>query len=547
MIIEDNPLTRDLHANWRQKIVTEFSNTNFSDSIDYLCLISYLERAPQRFYSKVAFDKYLSTLEYLKSRNPKLLADIIKDAEFQLSISNRVLDEVNKMEIHDVLLPRETNELNNFIDRKIHYNLLKIYETPLYFFSYILAKFYWISEKKGIDGLDLYNATEQLKKVGFDFIESIYLHDVRNGIAHGKIIYSDTDISYIDKKNHQTTVYRKEIVKTFDNALDVINGFCLAFKVFCFTNPGYLEKFKISIPQSILLEELQAKANGPAWMITNCLESLAIQNKKQLMIYVKNDNWHLWKVNWNCFTTACWAESLTKSYDRFFISLDSKHSKYSSVGWAAYDGVKLKTLRERDETQFENYKGVLDGDLLYFSSKIKFPQIVYKFGTLVSSFKVAFPLAWHNYRDTYFPKLFKIRETRIHSNGRFAVVQDPSVIINDRFHNEIEQLIRYKKKKIIKEAIKYSRQQLSLFCLTRYLPVKSIRVFVYDTDKRIRHLRDSGLISELVATIEVNTTRKNKTIDIFGGTPEQIGKYRIVWNKNWKKRAAANTAQATPA
>jgi len=28
-------------------------------------------------------------------------------------------------------------------------------------------------------------------------------------------------------------------------------------------------------------------------------------------------------------------------------------------------------------------------------------------------------------------------------------------------------------------------------------------------------------------------TKQIKTIDIIGGTPEQIGKYRIVWNKRW--------------
>lgn len=539
MIIEDNPLTRELHENWRKRIVTEFSNSDFSDNIDFICLISYLESSPQRFFSKVAFAKYLSTLESIKKSDPKLLSDIIRDAEPLLSISNRILAEVNNMEIHDVLLPKDTNELINFIDSKIHYNLLKIYETPLYHLCYILAKFYWIKDNKGIDGLDLFSATEQLKKIGFDFIGPIYLHDVRNGIAHGKIIYSDSDITYIDKRNHKTTIYRNDIVRTFDKALDIINGFCLAFKVFCFTNPGYFEKFKISIPQSILLEELQAKANSPAWVITNCLESVAMQNKKQLMIFVKNDNWDLWKVNWICFATACWAEALTKSYDRIFISLESKHSKYSSVGWAAYDGVKLKKLRESRDTQLNEYKGVLEDDLLYFAPKIKFPQIIYKFGTYASIININLPLAWRNYRNTYFPKLFKIRETRIHSKGRFAVVQDPSIIINPKFENDIEQLIRFKKKKIIKDTIKYSRKQMSFFSLTRYLPVKSIRVFIYDTDLRIRNLRDSGLIPELVATIEVNTSKQIRTIDIFGGTVEQIGKYRIVWNRKWIKKGCS--------
>ncbi len=38
----------------------------------------------------------------------------------------------------------------------------------------------------------------------------------------------------------------------------------------------------------------------------------------------------------------------------------------------------------------------------------------------------------------------------------------------------------------------------------------------------------------MVGTIEINTTKRIKTLDIIGGTVEQIGKYRIVWNKWWQ-------------
>lgn len=114
---------------------------------------------------------------------------------------------------------------------------------------------------------DLYNSVEELKKVGFDFIGEYYLHNVRNGIAHGKIVFSDRDITYFDKKGNSTNVAPRKIINTLDGILDITNGFCLAFKVFCFTNADFFNN-KVSIPQSILLEELQAKANGPGWKIT---------------------------------------------------------------------------------------------------------------------------------------------------------------------------------------------------------------------------------------------------------------------------------------
>lgn len=536
MLIKNNPATAQLHENWRQRIVDEFPDNDFSESSDFLCLISYLDKSPQKFYSKEAFNKYLSVLESIKLTDPEILADIVIDSESLLSISNKILNEVNNKPIHDIFLPKEHNNLINFIDKEVHYNLLKVYETPFFQFCYILAKFHWIKSKKGTDGLDLYNAVAELKKQGFVFIEPIYLHDVRNGIAHGKIVFSDLDITYIDKKGIKTKIPTRKIIDTLDGTLDIVNGFCLAFKVFCFSNPAFFEKYRIQIPQSFLLEELQAKANGPAWTITNCLDSVAMQDKRQLIIYAKNDNWDFNKVNWYCFATAYWAESLTKSYDRIFFSLYSIHNKLSPTGWAAYNGTKFRELRERNETKFEAYKGVLEDDLIFFGPKFKFPKFIYKVGTFLSIIKTTLPLAWKKYLDTYFPKPIVIRETQIHSKGSFTVIQDPSVVIKRQFQNDIQQFIRNNKKKIVTQTIKYSRKQCNRLSLTRYLPVRYIRVFIYDTDKRVRNLRNSGLIPQLVATIEVNTSMRIPTIDISGGTPEQHGKYRIVWNKRWLEK-----------
>ena len=106
-------------------------------------------------------------------------------------------------------------------------------------------------------------------------------------------------------------------------------------------------------------------------------------------------------------------------------------------------------------------------------------------------------------------------------------------------------LIRKNRKKILQLAIKKSKATVPFLSKENILPVKYIRLFIYDTNKRVRQLRYSGLIEELICTIEVNTTKRIKTIDISGGTAEQIGKYRIVWNKKWlENRAAGNRNQA---
>lgn len=521
---------KELHQYWEQQIQKEFPSIDFSQTSDYLCLIHYIDTAPQKFYSRKAFDSYLTFLNKMKVENKKLLVEILNNAESLLSIANKILTDINLKPIHDIHIPTENNDVINFIDKEIHYNLLKIYETPLYQFGHLIAKFSWIRQSKKTDGLDLYNTIEELKKIGFDFLNEVYLHDVRNGIAHGKIVFSDYKITYFDKKGNVAKVTSRDIIKAFDGILDITNGFCLAFKTFCLTNADFFERYKLNIPQSILLEELQAKANSPGWKITNCLESQA-SNKRQLMIYAKNDNWDYQKVNWYCFTTAYWAEMLTKSYDRIFFSLHSTSGKYKG-GWAAYNAAQFRDLRQKNEMRLEAYKGVLEGDLLFFQPKFRFPRIVYKLGNIRSIISVVFPLTARQLKSQFFSNPYFSREAKMHSKRFFNVVQDPSVVIKSEYQENVQEMIRKDKAKIVKLATKFARKSNNGFFL-HVLPVKYIRVFVYESDMRVRQLRNSGLIPELIATIEVNTTKQIQTIDIIAGVPEQDGKYRIVWNKKW--------------
>lgn len=514
------------------KIDNEFDFISFPCDTNYLSLINYLDKSPQKYYCKSAFKEYLYSLNSLLSQDEITLSQILINSENQISLSNKILNDINQLDVNDTHYPREHYDLINFIDKHIHYNLLKLYETPLFYFSQLISKCLWLKAGKKTDGLDLYNSIEELKKDGFSYLTKYYLHDIRNGIAHGKIVYTDNDISYYDKKNNKASLPTKKIIEVFDNTLDIVNGFCLAYKVFCISNSHFFDKYKIPIPQSILLEELQTKVNAPAWTIYNTLDSIALNNKKQLMIYVKNENWDYNKVQFFSFTTAYWAEKLTTSYNRIFFSFYSTHSKYPT-GWAAFNADRLRELRLNKETKLEDYKGVLEGDLLFFIPKYKFPKFVYKLGNLWSSLNTLFPIYLNNYLDTYFPKPFYLRETQIHSKKYYTVITDPSIIIKPRFQTDIQNLIRNNKKKIVQIAIKKSKATVPFFSKANMLPVKYIRLFIYDTNKRVRQLRHSGLIEELVCTIEVNTTRRIRTIDIIGGTVEQIGKYRIVWNRKW--------------
>jgi hypothetical protein len=424
---ETNPITKQLHETWLNKIDKEFGFDGIQTDTNYLSLINYLDKSPQKFYHKLAFKEFLDHLNTLLDQDEVILSQTLIRLETQISLSNKILNDINQLDINDIHFPKEHYDLINFIDKHIHYNLLKLYETPLYYFSKLIAECLWLKAGKKTDGLDLYNSVEELKRNGFSYLNQYYLHDIRNGIAHGKIVYTDNDISYYDKKNSKASLPTKRIIEVFDNALDIVNGFCLAFKVFSISNQKKFEKYKIAIPQSMLLEELQTKVNAPAWTVYNTLDSIALNNKRQLMIYVKNDNWDYNKVQFFSFITAYWAEKLTNSYNRIFFSFNSTHSKISS-GWAAFNADKLRELRLSKETKLEDYKGVLEGELLFFIPKYKFPRAVYKMGSLWSYLKIYLPIHFTKYLDTYFPKPFYLRETQIHSKKYFTIIADPSII-----------------------------------------------------------------------------------------------------------------------
>ena len=148
MFFDKNPATLELHAFVIKRINEEFQYINFPSNTNYLSIVNYINESPEKFYSKEIYKKYFDFFEKHKIQEPKVLANILIDIEPQLNISNRTLIDINKKNIHDIILPEEQNDLINFIDKEVHFNLLKIYETAFFNFLLIIAKFSRISRGK---------------------------------------------------------------------------------------------------------------------------------------------------------------------------------------------------------------------------------------------------------------------------------------------------------------------------------------------------------------------------------------------------------------
>ncbi|MBB6003799.1 hypothetical protein [Arcicella rosea] len=153
-------------------------------------------------------------------------------------------------------------------------------------------------------------------------------------------------------------------------------------------------------------------------------------------------------------------------------------------------------------------------------------------GYLFSATEILFPIYFKEYVSKLFPNQFYLRDTQIHSRGFFTVINNAQIIIKPEYRKNIQQLILTNKENIIKMAIKKSKSTTPAFSKTNLFPVRYIKVFIYERDKRIRHLRFSGIPDDMICTIEVNNTKTILSND-FDGIPQQIGQYRIVWNQKW--------------
>ena len=141
------------------------------------------------------------------------------------------------------------------------------------------------------------------------------------------------------------------------------------------------------------------------------------------------------------------------------------------------------------------------------------------------------PLKLKELNEVYKQIFIDPRYTEIHRNGHHCVV-NARVVIKPHSNKNVEDLIRDNYGSIVKETVKAARKREKIIDSSKYLPLGYALISVYSEDFRIRKLKNSGLIHELLCTIEFKRLKKIRTVDIAGGKPEIIKRFRIVWNKH---------------
>lgn len=485
----------------------------------------YQLESPERFYSIAAYDVYLSWLEKSHANSSGFLAKYLKENLFQFDNSIMHLTEINHLSYHDALVVSNEYERIQFIDRNIHPDFLRLIEAVFKPLCRLPAFQSRIGRGKKTDDLDeIWPIIQEISRTSLSDFTDCYNHTIRNGIAHGGIVYRNREILYRDKRGNEELLRDMDAISRFDELLDVCNGFVFALSAFLISHR--LEDYVI--PPNLLVNELIAETATPWWKIIGCIQT-SISNTTQLIVYARISSSNAVLNRLSPFQTGLLAEFFAPGFNKYLVQF---RGNAEDIGWITFDGEKLKRLREAKSVHLPDYKDAIDTGPYHSRNRRKLPKIFTMIVVGVAGIKVNAPLVFDDVRVAIHRPKMVVRVTRLFRNKGWSILR--SHIYAD-FANcsDIVGTVRRLKRTMIRKAKFKAIHNSGIFMLSNYLPIGFARVSLYSKDYRRRKLRNYGLDESLVCTIELNRRKKTKQLDITGAIVEQVGKYRIAWNRSW--------------
>lgn len=519
-----NPILIAINDYRRTKIIKKIPELALCSHESFLSIDKYLNHLPEKYFDKKVYCDMFSWLNTCYSMNSVKLKEYFEVEANNLSKAFECLTQINNTQLHDDFINGidDLDILRN-IDSNIHPTYLRTVESIFTQLIKPIAFFSRIDRKKPLEGLDLYNSLEEIKLTSLAYIVKIYNHTLRNAIAHGGITFRNSEIEYTDKKGNSITLFYRDIIRLFDDLIDVCNGLSLSIKIFLllYKNEG------IKLPHSFLMEELFEETKTKWIKVEGCVETIIPQGN-QLIIYTRPNTTDDRKILFLSFHIAMLAEYLSPGYVRYFISL--KSDKCMS-GWIAFSGCELEKVRKLESESYSDYKYAIESPGLFFIPKYRLPKIFYKLDSLKESFKYQYKIQTDVLKQALLKAFILVKNSNMHRNS-WGIVLSGEVFIDVK-NNEIPEYIRKYRKKLIHSVLRLARNKKTFFSIERYLPLGYARISIYSKEYRKRQLPEYGLGEALVCTIQIQKISRIKSPDIFGAKIEQIGKYRIAWNKNW--------------
>ena len=526
-----NPIFSHLHRQRTQEILLKFPLLREAGRTNFLSLWKYTDACPERFFSVNACEVYLERLLHIDRTHKETLARLLQVQEMQINNAYRHVHEICSFSWHDeVIQSRDDYEQLIIIDQDVHPSYLRLVEAVYRPLLRIIAHFSRIDRGKDVEGLDLYQIVEELDPSQYNHVLSPYDHLMRNGIAHGAVHYTSESIVYEDKRGNAKEIRVSEVIRTFDDLLDVCNGLLLAFSLFMLTR----EDADYKLPKNLLTDELQEETKTPYWEVVGCLPSTRL-GYTQLVTYIRTNTIDGRKIVFSLLQTAKVLGSVAPGYDRYFFSL---RSEKALPGFAAFDGQKL-AQKKMTNAPLENYWDALEKDTVFFAPKHSFPKVF----AILETFQLAYKAHWPETASTIRERLglakVIVRNSNIHRNGWGSVLSADVVIENDS--KPVDQdVVRRNCNRIVRKSLRRARRNTSSLSAHRYLPLAFCRISVYQKDYRARRLVGFGLAGDLICTVQARRMKRIRSPDIVGATIELMGRYRIAWNRWWLEEQAGS-------
>ena len=317
-----NPLLTRLHEMKNESVKAKFPELSSGSSSSTLSLHKYLSDLPERFFSHGAFEAFYRRLGEIDATHRPELATYFDERLADLDGAFRNTQEINTLDWHDRTIEGSDDYQSlMLIDRDIHPAYLRLVEAVFQPMLRIVAFFSRLEAGKGTQGLNLFNIVEELKGTDFGDVTDPYEHVMRNGIAHGGVRYVGNEIIYHDSKSNELALKGNDVVRKFDDMLDVCNGLLLAYSMFALSRNGQNNL----APQSLLIEELRAETRTPYWEVKSALPSTIMNSQSQLIIYCDVRTTDNSKVLFSTVQTAIQAEQVAPGYDRYFVSMRARN------------------------------------------------------------------------------------------------------------------------------------------------------------------------------------------------------------------------------
>lgn len=526
-----NPYLDNINNFKRTRIVEKFPELKLCSTHNYLSFFKYISSAPECFYNRNVFSLFYNWLQKQKTvENQKMYIYFVNETN-KISNAIRCLNQINKLNIHDDnnTVGKDYYNLLEDIDEHIHPNYLKLIETVYSPLIRLIAFFSRINRNAKVDDMKIFNMVQEIQEQCKDMAIIIqpYHHIIRNGIAHGGITYLNREIRYTDNKGNSESFFDTDIIQFFDDMLDICNAMMLALKLFFIVNKENGYRF----PLAFLIEELIAQSTNRYVEVNNCITMTIKNNVSQLLIYsfVKTTSFR--RANFFMFHIASLAESLLPGFGRYFISIKSN---CVFPGWFAFRGDKLALARLSPEKNYNIYADVIDEAGVFFQPRIKYPELFYKVDLYFSIIKTNYKFLIHNLKNIFQKVDICDVNTEVHRNG-YHVVVNADAVLRALSEKGMIPYIKKNYKKIVAVILKKARKNDKRLSINQVLPLGFLRVNVYSEMARKRTFKRYGLRDKLICTLQFRRLSRISCPDIWGSIAEQLGLYRIMWNKEWLK------------